>query len=158
MCPRQQFKEEKRPSENLELWLKNLAEYKQAQVKLTKEHDLLSAVLDATDTMVVVIDSRGRIVYCNHPFMQVTGFSLSEAERRYMGHMFTDCEEVEDFKTLLHNFTSAKLPRSYRKEWVTDDGDHLSIKWTSYALFDGKSAVEYLVLTGSNVTKKGKDR
>jgi methyl-accepting chemotaxis protein len=56
-----------------------------AQVEQRMKFDLLSLVADETDNSVVITDAQQRIVYVNHGFERLTGYSATEVMGRVPG-------------------------------------------------------------------------
>jgi PAS domain S-box-containing protein len=121
---------------------------------LKQERNLISAVLDTAITLVIVLDSQGKIIRCNQACEQITGYSLDEVRNRYFWNFFLLPEEVEPIKTYFQQLTSRQDFKEYEHYWLTKDGKRRLITWSNTMLKDHQETVEYIVITGIDITER----
>ncbi len=142
------------PSATLSHWLWSLRELNQTRADLAAERDLLSKLLDTVDALVVVMDSQGRIVRWNRACEQTTGYSLREAQGRYLwGFVLTE-EEEEEVRAVFHHLESGCFPLNHESHWVARDGSRRLISWSNTCLTRPDGSVEYVVGTGVDITER----
>ena len=113
---------------------------------------IITAVMNAIEALVIVLDIEGRIVLFNHRCQKTTGYSFDEAKNMYLWDLLllTEREEVESvFKKL----TAGQFPSKHENHWVTKDGNHRLIRWSNTAVFDASGLVKYVIGTGFDITE-----
>jgi PAS domain S-box-containing protein len=131
-----------------------IAERQRAEAALAKEHDFVAAVLDTVATLVVVLDTQGRIVRFNRACEQTTGYAADEVQGRYVWDLFLVPEEAEGVKTVFQKLRSGQFPNTHENFWVTRDGRRRLIAWSNTVLLDTEGAVEYVIGTGLDITER----
>lgn len=121
---------------------------------LTKERDFTSAVLDTAGALVVVLDTRGRIIRFNRACELTTGYSFDEVRGRYVGDLFLVPGEAEAVKLIFDNLLISGVPKELINYWITKNGEHRLVKWSNTLLTDDKGGVEYIIATGIDITEQ----
>jgi PAS domain S-box-containing protein len=121
---------------------------------LKKERNFISAVIDTSSALVVVLDPQGRIVRFNTACEQTTGYSFDEVRDRYFWNLFLIPEEVESVKTAFVKLQAGQFPNELENYWVTKDGSQRLIAWSNTALLDNQGSVEYVIGTGIDITER----
>jgi len=121
-----------------------------------EEQELMSAVLDTTGALVVVLDTQGRIVRFNRACERTTGYFLDEIRGRYVWELFLIPEEVEPIKAVFEELRTGAFPNEYENYWLTRNGEARLIAWSNTALLDERGLVKYVIATGIDVTERRK--
>ncbi|MGH1460535.1 MAG: GGDEF/EAL domain-containing response regulator [Neptuniibacter sp.] len=74
-----------------------VASLEESQATLSKQAKEHKDILDSLTSSVVELDSHGRIVFVNHTWLQMTGWSEEES----MGRLFTDVVYVDPYSSTL---------------------------------------------------------
>ncbi|MHC5598082.1 MAG: response regulator [Nostoc sp.] len=127
-------------------------ERKLAEETLKKERNFISAVLDTTSALVIVLDSKGQIVRFNQACEQTTGYSFDEVKGRHFWNLFLIPEEIEPVKAVFEELRTGEGPKKYENYWVTKDGSRRLISWANTTLRDYEGDVEYVVATGIDIS------
>ena len=69
-------------------------ECRRTQEALEKERSFVSAILDTAAALVVVLDTKGRIVRFNHACEKATGYTFDEVKDKSLWDLFILPEEV----------------------------------------------------------------
>src|SRR5215831_14996997 len=88
---------------------------------------IITAVMNAIEALVIVLDVDGRIVLFNHRCQKTTGYSFEEAKGMYLWDLLlpTELKEVESvFKKL----SAGQFPSKHENYWVTKDGNRRLIR------------------------------
>jgi PAS domain S-box-containing protein len=120
---------------------------------LERERSLLAAVLDTAGALVVVLDTKGRIVRFNRACERTTGYSFDEVEGEPLWDFLLLPEEVEAVRAVFTELRAGQFPNQYENFWVTKEGDRRLISWSNTALLDDAGSVKYVVATGIDVTE-----
>ncbi len=129
-------------------------ERKSAEEELQRERNFVSAVLDIQGTLVVVLDTAGRIIRFNRACEQTTGFSFDEIKGRPFWEIFLVPEEVERIRGVFEQLRSGNFPNSAENFWRTRNRGLRLISWSNTAMVDTAGTVEYVIATGIDITDR----
>jgi PAS domain S-box-containing protein len=115
---------------------------------LIKERDFITAVLQTCGALVVVLDTQGRIVVCNHALEQVTGYPSAEL----IGKIFFDILVRPDGRERLEQGFEARVTSAFESEWITKSGETRRISFSSVPMCSQDGGVEYYIATGIDIT------
>ncbi|MEH2058561.1 MAG: response regulator [Nostoc sp.] len=127
-------------------------EQKLTEETLNQERNFISAVLDTTSALVIVLDPKGQILRFNQACEQTTGYSFDEVKGRHFWNLFLVPEEIEPVKTVFEQLQTGESPKKYENYWVTKDGGRRLISWSNTTLQDYQGDVEYIVSTGIDIS------
>ncbi|MEH1827025.1 MAG: response regulator [Nostoc sp.] len=127
-------------------------ERKLTEETLKKERNFISAVLDTTSALVIVLDSKGQIVRFNQACEQTTGYSFDEVKGRHFWNLFLIPEEIEPVRAVFEELRTGEGPKKYENYWLTKDGSRRLISWANTTLRDYEGDVEYVVGTGIDIS------
>ncbi len=125
-----------------------------AEDALKKERNFISAVVDTSSALVVVLDRKGQIVRFNRACEQTTNYSFDEVRGRYFWNLFLIPEEKESVTAIFSKLQAGQFPNESENYWVTKDGSRRLIAWSTTALTDNQGVVEYIISTGIDITER----
>ena len=131
-----------------------IAERERAEEALAQEHSFVTAVLDTVATLVVVLDTQGRIIRFNRACERTTRYAFGEVKGKYFWDLFLTPEEVEDVKAAFQKLRLGHFPSTHENFWVTRDGSRRLIAWSNTVLLDKAGLVEYVIGTGLDITER----
>ncbi|WP_414548073.1 response regulator [Anabaena sp. CCY 0017] len=120
---------------------------------LKTERNFIAAVLDTASALVVVLDLQGRIVRFNQACEQITGYSFSQVQDRYIWNLFLTPQDIEPVKAILTQAAAGDKIQDYENYWLTKNGHRRLIAWTSANLKDEQGNIEYIIATGIDITE-----
>lgn len=126
---------------------------KRTAAALEKERDFTTAVLDTAGALVVVLDLHGQIVRFNQACEQTTGYSFAEVKGNYFWKLFLIPEEVAEVRAIFEKFQAGDT-NHYENYWIARNGDRRMIAWSNTLMLDQEKAVEYVVITGIDITER----
>lgn len=126
----------------------------QTEVALTQEQNFVSAILEATEALIIVVNAEGKIVRFNQACEKITGYSASEALGQIFWKMLIPSQVAEIFQSLFEQQTQVSFPCSYRSTLRTKEGDIRFIDWSNTALLQDDGTVSYIVSTGIDITEQ----
>ncbi|GAA5437104.1 putative bifunctional diguanylate cyclase/phosphodiesterase [Deinococcus aquaticus] len=116
------------------------------------EAGLADAVLDTTDTLVVVLDTAGRVVRFNPACERLSGLSFEQVRGQVLWPLVLDDDEApgvqEVFVRLLAGETSAR----HENHWRDVHGERRVILWSNKTLLDWRGRPSLVVATGVDIT------
>lgn len=126
----------------------------QLLIELQSQNDFIDSILSTVDSLIVVIDPKGKIVLFNKACEDTTGFSEEEVRGKYIW----DCLIPEHFrpsvKILMDDLVTQKNPSSFKNTLLTKDGSERMIAWNHRVSVDENGIVKYIISTGIDVTEK----
>lgn len=134
-------------------WLYDISERKKAEEALTKERNFVSAVLKTESALVLVLDTKGRIVRFNLASEQLSGYTLEEVKGKIFWDFLLLPEEVDRIKEVFNDLKSGKYPNKAENFWVAKNGEHRLISWSNSVLLNDSGSVEYIISTGTDITE-----
>ena len=112
----------------------DVTDLKTAEAALQEERNLLTAMLDTVDALVVVLRADGAIVRFNRAGELLSGYSFSEVRGRYFWELFPTPEESERCRRCSAELRPGQEPSEYEADWLTRDGSRRRIAWSSTVL------------------------
>ena len=131
----------------------DISDLKRAEEALQEERNFASAVVDTVGALVLVPDPEARIVRFNRACERTTGYTAAEVIGGQVWDLFEAPEEADHFREIFEQLRAGQLPPAYESAWVSREGVRRVIAWSSTALHGAKGALEYVILTGIDVTE-----
>lgn len=131
----------------------DITDLKRTEEALQEERNFASAVIDTVGALVLVLDPQGRIVRFNRACERITGYAASEVTGGPVWDLFEAPEETARFREIFEQLRAGKLPAAYESTWGMRQGARRTIAWSSTALADARGSLEYVILTGIDVTE-----
>jgi PAS domain S-box-containing protein len=131
----------------------DITDLKCAEEALQEERNFASAVLDTVGALVLVLDPHGRIVRFNRACERTTGYASSEVIGAQVWDLFVAPEEAARFREMFEQLRGGRLLAAYESAWATRQGARRAIAWSSTVLAGARGALEYVILTGIDVTE-----
>lgn len=124
-------------------WFKNI---------INTECDAVRAIFDTIDAMVIVFDKEGKIIYLNKKCEEKISQKFSEITAKHIWDIFGIPEEAEYFKNLFHSLKNINFPNKHENYWTLKNNEKIFVSWTDIALLNEKKDVEFVILTGFDIT------
>ena len=122
------------------------------EVELRDCVPIVTAVMDAIEALVIVLDTEGRIVLFNHRCQKASGYSFDEAKGMYLWDLLLPAE-LEGVRSAFNKLSSGLFPDKYENNWVAKDGSCRLIRWSNTAVLDASGSVRYIIGTGIDITE-----
>lgn len=133
--------------------LKDVTETVQTLRDLKSERDFSEAVLQTAGSLVIVVDSRGRVVRFNRACEVASGYTFEQIAGREINVLFPP-EEKELVRSEFDTLRSGAFPRSFENTWCHRDGSRRRILWSNTSLTDESGQVLHIVGIGQDVTSQ----
>jgi len=111
-------------------------------------------VLDATDALVVVLETDARIAFANLAFCRAVGHAREAVVGADYFAAFVDLRERGRLRTLLTRSTPGEPPGSVETQLVTRGGERRLVRWAETVLTDPSGTVSHVVRTGTDLTDR----
>jgi len=101
---------------------------------------------------VLVLDPEGRIVRINRACERTSGYASQDVAGRKVWDLLEAPEESARFREAFERLRAGRLPSGWESAWNAGQGVRRVISWSSTALADARGALEYVILTGIDIT------
>ncbi len=125
-----------------------------AENSLREERNFVNAVLDTVASLVLVLDTDGRIVRFNRACEQLTGYTFEEVQNEHVWDLFILPEEAAGVKGVFKNLKAGMFPNSHVNYWRIRDGSSRLISWSNTALLNDAGGVQFVIPTGIDITNQ----
>jgi PAS domain S-box-containing protein len=132
----------------------DITELKRAEHQLQEERNLVSTILDTVGALVAVLDPQGRIVRINRACERVSGRTLEELRGRRLSDLVDGPGEAARMASLIEQWAADVPAPELEAAWVGTRGERRIITWSGTVLRDDQDRVEYLVVSGTDVTER----
>jgi PAS domain S-box-containing protein len=131
-----------------------IAILKDTQMALKRERDFTSQVLHWIDSLVVVIDLKGRVASFNKASEQLSGYRFEDFGDTPFWETLIPPEEREGVSATISGVINKGLPGSFQNHWITKDKQKRLISWTNTTLLKPDGAIEYILCTGMDISER----
>ena len=117
---------------------------------------LLKQLLQTVESLIMMLDNRGRITEFNPACEQVSGYSRREVLGKTPEFLVPPEEQDEMRAVLAKLLQSGKedsLPLTYENHWQSKDGRRRLLVWSNSNIMDADGKVSSIICTGQDVTE-----
>jgi PAS domain S-box-containing protein len=134
--------------------IEDVTERKRAEEDLRYERDFAEGLIETAQTIVLVLDTQGRIVRFNPYMEEISGCALAEVQGKDWFTIFLPERNQERTRRLFLNAIGDIQTRGNVDQIVTKDGREREIEWYDKTLKDGQGNVVGLLSIGQDVTER----
>ena len=134
--------------------IRDISGLKKFEDELKRERDFNRAILNTTDSLIVVIDLEGRIVTFNHSCEKITGYTIGEIEGKFLWELLTF--EKEKTREAISKMLGGEYPYIYETYFKTKTGEDKVVSWTGTVINRADGKADYLMSTGIDITESRK--
>ena len=132
----------------------DITERRRAETALKESERRLREMLENVKLLAVMLDSSGRVIFCNDFLLELTGWSKEELIGRDWFDVCLPPDSREAIKGYFHDFLENKLVSSHENSIVTQGGRERFIRWNNSVLRDEKGRVIGTTSIGEDVTER----
>ena len=122
--------------------------------ELRNERDFVSAVVNNSAALVMILDSAGRVIRFNESCQRASGLSLSDVTGKYVWDVLSSPEGRDRDRDTFEQLVFARGTNHYEGSWRTKDGSEREIAWSNSVLLNRDGGVEHVVCTGLDITER----
>jgi len=132
--------------------IRNISNLKRIEDELIRERDFSNAILNIAATLIVVLDSKGKIFRFNHACEELSGYSFEEMDGTYLWK--AAFIEPVITREQLGKLLSGSYTDAYETVLLSKENNRHIISWTFAAMPDSEGRVEYIIATGIDITQR----
>lgn len=132
----------------------DITDRQQAELTLKQERNFTNAILDTVGVLIVVLNRQGRIIKFNRTCEQITGYTFEAVKDQEKWEFLILPEEKEIVQAVFERTLSGQFSPQYENYWLAKDGSRHLISWSNTALFDSQGEVEYVIVTGMDISEQ----
>lgn len=135
------------------VWATVLLGYTQRRAtdRSAEDRRFIGAILDTTDTLVVVVDRAGRIIRCNQACERLAQTAAARLVGKPLWETMPE-EQQQAFRERIQNAWDRNEPHRTEQSWCTPSGERRLIAWSNTPLSGSDGEVRYMVCTGVDVS------
>jgi PAS domain S-box-containing protein len=134
--------------------LTDISTRKRFEVELAEQRDFLSAVLDTSGALIIVLDPTGRVIGFNQACEQASGYRAEEVLGKPLWNLLLPPEQVDRVRTVFDQMTKELIPCRYENHWRTKSASLRLISWANTVLKTGEGEVRAIIGSGLDITER----
>lgn len=133
-------------------FIHDMSERVKAERAVARERNFVTAMLDTTEALVVVLDEHGRVIRSNRACQKVSGYAAEELAGKQIREFLP--EEGAGFEHFLQaSMDERSLSGRWEGELLCKDGERRLISWSVATIAGDEQSPRYLVATGIDMTE-----
>lgn len=115
----------------------------------------LREVLESIKLIAIILDSSGRVIFCNSHFLEITGWRIEEVLQSDWVSNFVPQEDAARLKSALFDGAlKGSVPVRNENPIVTRSGERRMIAWYNTLLRNSRGEYEGIASIGEDITEK----
>lgn len=132
----------------------DITEEKETELALKKEMEVSSSIIQTAQTIILVLDTKGKIVSVNPYMEEISGYKLKQVKGKDWFETFLPKNERRGIKALFKKAVSNIQTRGNITSIVTRKGEIRRIEWYDKTLKDSDGKTLGLLAVGQDVTER----
>ena len=133
---------------------RDITEQKEMERAFNWKKQFVQAIENTTGTLLIVLDTEGRIVRFNRACERATGYTFSELEGKHFWDYLIPEQERDEVKKIFKNLRSGKYPLRHENYWKKKDDGKRYIAWNNTVMTGRDGEVEYILGAGVDITEE----
>ena len=104
--------------------------------------------------MTMVLDAQGQVAFFNKAAEKATGRTMEELAGAHVWDCLVPPEKMQRAKSYFAKLDTVHFPNDGLNQLLKKDGGRISIQWSANAIIDDEGAVEFVVVSGADVTEQ----
>jgi PAS domain S-box-containing protein len=134
----------------------DLTERYRLEREIQRERDFITAVTDAANTLIIVVDRQNVVVQFNRAAQNLTGFELSELNSRPFWETLMTSLDATQVLEVFENLSAEASSLEIEIPILTKRGQRHEVTWSVAPLRDATGQVTHFVGKGVDVTERRK--
>jgi PAS domain S-box-containing protein len=136
--------------------VRDVSDRKWAELALKTQRDFLSAMGDATPSLLAVVGPDGVMSNdpINHTLRELTGLSAADAASRVFWDVISAPEDAADAERVIRTVTKTGKAVSAETRWLARGGERRPVAWTCTPVPEIEPGHPFHLVTGIDVTER----
>lgn len=134
--------------------IRDITERKRTEEALRRERDFAERLLETAQVIVLVLDTRGRIVRFNAYMEEISGYRLADVQGKDWFSIFLPNRDRDRIAKVFAEVSSGLQIRGGINPIITKDGVEREIEWHSKTLTDPSGTVVGVLSIGQDITER----
>ncbi len=135
-------------------FFRDVTKQKLAEEELKKQRDFAESLIETAQTIVLVLDTKGRIIRFNRYMQEISGYRLDEVKNKDWFDMFLPKEDHDVTRSQFLKAIDGIQTRGDISPILTKDGSMRQITWYDKTLKDSNNRVIGLLSIGQDITEQ----
>lgn len=137
----------------------DITELEEIRINLQNECNFTESLIHTAQALILVLDTKAKIIRCNKYFEEVTGYSFEEIKGKNWFDIFIPESDKVSLKTLFESYLYKDKKENTLNQGIinpikTKSGKNILIEWFSQSLTDNLNATIGIISIGQDVTEK----
>lgn len=133
---------------------RDITERKRNEETLRREHELSEGIINSAQSIILLLDFKGRIVRFNPYMEELTGWKLAEVKNRDWFDTFLPERDRAEIRSMFSQALQNTPTRGQMNPIVTKDGREIEIEWYDAPLTGEDGKLAGLLCTGQDITDR----
>jgi len=130
-------------------------ELEQQRNQFLEERDFVNALLNTTNSIIIVLDECGAIIRFNQAAESFTGYSFNEVQNQPLfWERFLLPEQVNAVHEIFNSFLENRLISRSRNYFLGRNGNKRLFEWSNSSFVNQKTQQRYLMSIGNDITEQ----
>ena len=153
--PRQHTERDKNILQFVSTQVAMAIERKRADDELKESERRFRDMLENVQVLAVILDTQGRVVFCNDYLLELTEYDKEDAQGRDWFYSFVPSDQRESLRTIfLENLQRGHMIPHHENEIVTRAGERRLISWSNSALWGPGGNIVGTASLGVDITER----
>lgn len=133
---------------------RDVTDRKQAEAELRRQRDFSDSLIQTAQSIVLVLDTEGRIVQFNPYMEELSGYRLDEVRGKDWFDTFLPGRDHERIKSVFEKARSNVATRGIQNAIIAKDGSEILIEWYDKTLRDADENIVGVLAIGQDITER----
>lgn len=135
--------------------INDITRKKRIDEEIIFEKNFLTNILDNTNAIIALIDSKGLMIKTNRYGQNFVGYSQDEiASEPFFWSRFLEEEMRDKVESIVKNAREGIIKESFQNSWVSKDGERRIFEWSNALVKNDHGDMKYIITVGIDVTKQ----
>ena len=138
--------------------VRDVSDRKRAELAVEAQRDFLSAMGDATPSLLAVVRTDGLLSSdpINHTLREFSGLSSDDARGRRFAEVISASEDAEETERVIRTATETGESQAAETHWLARGGERRLVAWTCTPLPDTEPGAHFHLVSGVDVTERAR--
>jgi two-component system cell cycle sensor histidine kinase/response regulator CckA len=135
----------------------DITERKKAEKTIISAERKFRDLLETISLVAVMLDTEGKIIFCNEFFLNLTGWSRDEViDKSWFDLFLAESEKSPVYAMFKSNILTGSIPPHYENPIITRSGEKRLLVWDNTLLLNAEGTIIGVASIGTDVTEHRK--